>query len=216
MKQCRYLTGLPLAALGILALLASGCQSQKQFTDYTTLAGMPTNTARARASSMLYYAELIHVGDTIGLRFSGPGPEAPIAPFSETVKEDGTITPPSLNIGPVKVVNKKPGELQRELQAEYNKKYVNLTVTVLLGERYYHVVGEVNKSGPVPYLGETDIIRAISAAGGFTEFANKKKIRLIHPNKQTEIINYNKAVLSTDQVFPVYPGDKIFVPRRWF
>jgi protein involved in polysaccharide export with SLBB domain len=65
-------------------------------------------------------------------------------------------------------------------------------------------------------LGETDIVKAISAAGDFTDFANKRKVRLTTADGHTKIINVRKAIEDPQYDVPVYPGDKIFVPRRFF
>ena len=112
---------------------------------------------------------------------------------------------------------KTPGQLQNELQTNYNTFYVNLTVTVVPKDRYFYVEGEVNRRGPCLYLGEADIVSAISAAGGFTEFAKKTKIRLMRGNEKVRIIDYNKALKegATYKVL-IYPGDRLVVPRRWF
>jgi polysaccharide export outer membrane protein len=156
--------------------------------------------------------EIFHVGDTVMVARTSLGAETPQL-HTERIKEDGTITPPE--VGPVVAAGRSAGDLQKELQEKYNKIYKNMTVTVTAGDRFYYLDGEINKKGPEPYLGETDIVKAISAAGGFTDFANKKKIRLIHPSGRTEIINYNKAVDDPTYYIPVYPGDKVFVPRRF-
>ncbi len=161
------------------------------------------------------YNDAVQVGDSIRVTFSGNiSSDILVHPHEERVKEDGSITPPY--VGSVIVAGKKPGEVQKDLQDRYDRIFKNVTVTFTVLDRYFHVDGEVNRKGPCPYLGETDIVKAITAAGGFTEFANRKSIRLIHPNGDTETVNYNKAI--ADPVFnrPVYPGDQIVVKRRIF
>ena len=108
------------------------------------------------------------------------------------------------------------GDLQNELQQKYEKLYRNVQVTVKTAERYFHVDGEVVKSGAHVYLPETDIVKAIASAGGFTPFASKRRIRLIRSNGKTEIINYNRVIRNPEEKHYVYPGDKVVVPRRWF
>ena len=38
------------------------------------------------------------------------------------------------------------------------------------------------------------VTRAIQASQGFTEYANRKKIRLIRVNGKVEIVNWNQAI----------------------
>jgi len=58
-------------------------------------------------------------------------------------------------------------------------------------------------------------VRAISVAGGFTDFAKRTKVQLTH-NGKTQIINVDKAIRDPRLDVPVYPGDTIYVPRRLF
>ena len=95
------------------------------------------------------------------------------------------------------------------------KLYKNLTVTILTQARYYYVSGEVRKPGPEPYLGETDIIKAISAAGDFTDFASKRSVRVTRADGRTEVVNVRRAIDDPQYDVPIYPGDKIVVKRRW-
>lgn len=153
-------------------------------------------------------------GDLVTITFASPGSILVKPPHEERIKEDGTITPP--DVGSVVAEGKTTGQLQNELQEKYDKLFRNLTVTVKAESRFYHVDGEVRQPGPKPYLGETDVIKAIAAAGGFTEFAKRSKIQLIHPNGTKEVINYDKAIEDSAYNRPVYPNDKIYVPRRRF
>lgn len=155
-------------------------------------------------------ANVFYRGDLVIISYSGPGvPDR--KPHEERVKEDGTVTPPEL--GPVVALNKTAGELQQVLQVEYNKLYRNITVTVKGELRYFHVEGEVKMPGPKTYLGETDVLSAISAASGFTEFANRKRMILIRPNGDQREVDYRRAVRDPKQNYKIYPGDKLVVPR---
>jgi polysaccharide export outer membrane protein len=155
------------------------------------------------------------IGDQVMINFSGSsGQDPPLQPHKEAVKEDGTITPPL--VGSAVAAGKTPGELQTELQEMYKRLYKNLTVTVIPADRYYYVTGEVRKPGPEPYLGETDIIKAIAAAMDFTDYANKTKVRVVRANGQTEIVNVKKIQKGASIDVPIYPGDKIIVKRRLF
>jgi polysaccharide export outer membrane protein len=218
MKKLKSALGHIVATVGIVSigLLLAGCQSGPQFEDF------PVNqTGNAKQPNAPYTyqkpvtgrTDFFQKGDSVNVTFTGVNGDPVLPTYSEAIKDDGRITPPI--IGSVVAAGKSPGELQSELQQKYDKYYRNLTVTVKSDARYYYVDGEVKSPGPKTYLGETDIISAISSAGGFTDFANKRKIRLTR-GKKTQIINYNQAVENPQYDVPVYPGDQILVPRRLF
>ena len=71
----------------------------------------------------------------------------------------------------------------------------------------YYVNGEVNAPGEQPYREPITVLQAIQSAGGFTDFANKTKVHLIHDGKT--------VVMDPSKVYQlVNSGDKIEVPRR--
>ena len=70
--------------------------------------------------------------------------------------------------------------------------------------------------GRQPYLGPTTVLRAIASCGDFTDFAKKQKVRLTHANGKSVIVNCIKAQDHPELDPPVYPGDRIHVPRRPF
>jgi protein involved in polysaccharide export with SLBB domain len=203
MKALRRFTAGWVAVGALVAgLLLSGCQSEpKAFTEVRGVSEPPRTVY-----------DVFRVGDQVLITFSGASSfETPIQPYRDTVKDDGTITPP--NLKPVVTVGKTPGQVQKELQDRYNELYQHLTVTVIPTDRYYYVTGEVKIPGPRPYLGETDIVKAISAAGDFTEFAKKTKVRLTRANGRSQVVNVKKIINDPQFDVPVYPGDKIYVPR---
>ena len=79
----------------------------------------------------------------------------------------------------VKALGKTIDELQRDIRAAYVPSlYVNLTANVKTDERAYFVGGEVRTPNRMVYQASMTVLRAIDTAGGFTDFANKKKIEL--------------------------------------
>ena len=60
----------------------------------------------------------LRVGDPVVITFSSTSPLDPVLQaFKETIKEDGTITPPV--VGSVVAAGKTLGDLQKELQEKY-------------------------------------------------------------------------------------------------
>ncbi len=193
--------------------LLTGCLFHGRQTDEPTFSDSlaspagSTNAPRTLADAVRY-----RIGDQVTVTFSGLPNLIP--PHQERIKEDGTITLDL--IGPVVATNKTPGELQKAIQDLYVPKYyAHLTVTVTSDLLFYSVGGEVNKQGPLAYVGGTTVVSAIQAAGGFTEYANKKKVRLIRSGAKKPItVNCVDAQIDPTKDLPVFPGDRIDVPRR--
>jgi protein involved in polysaccharide export with SLBB domain len=96
--------------------------------------------------------------------------------------------------------------------------YTHLNVTVTPTARYFYVEGEVNAGGGggrIMYSGPITVTRAITSAGDFNAFANRKKVKLFRVNATSAItVNCIKALENPKLDLPVYPGDKIVVKRR--
>ena len=185
-------------ALGVvLAMFFSGCKSDHQFAELPPESG-----------------NIFHVGDLVSVKCLGPSGIEVIPEHTERVHEDGTITL-SL-IGPVKAVGKTAGDLQREIHDRYVPRFFpELTVTVSGAGRYFYVLGDVASPGQKEYPGDMTVVKAISAAGGFTEFAKKTNVQLTHAG-HTKTVNVEKALKDNRYDAPVFPGDTIFVKRRIF
>lgn len=179
----------------VLTCLLSGCQTGS----VANLPQPPGNT--------------FHIGDVVTVSFVGVSGEANIMPeHTEAIHEDGTIS--LLYIGSVQAAGKTAGQLQKEIHGLYVPKYFpDLNVTVKGAATYFYVDGEVQNRGAKEYPGDMTIVKAISVAGGFTDFAKKTKVRLTRGG-HTVIVNVQKAITDPRYDIPVYPGDKIYVPRR--
>ena len=60
------------------------------------------------------------------------------------------------------------------------------------------------------------VLKAIASAGGVTDFANKRNVKLIHADGRKKSINIKKAIDQPALDLQVYPDDKVIVPRRLF
>jgi polysaccharide export outer membrane protein len=93
---------------------------------------------------------------------------------------------------------------------------VTVIVTQINSQRVF-VIGEVLRAGAFPLVPGTTILQALANAGGFTTFANVKKIHVMRMvnGKQTEFpFNYRDVVKgeNSDQNIKLQPGDTIVVP----
>jgi polysaccharide export outer membrane protein len=76
--------------------------------------------------------------------------------------------------------------------------------------RPYYILGEVKKSGEYPYRLGLTVMDAVASAGGFTYRANEGKVFLRRSGGGVE------EVYALDSPVPVFPGDNIRIPERYF
>ncbi len=207
-------------AFGLAVTLAAfapltGCQSPGSGPIDPVAAGgeSPVSDAGASTNLTAFKADMIRIGDRLTITFSGL--PTPLLPHEEVVPEDGHIKPPYLQ-APVMASGKTVGELQDELHTLYVPAiFKSVTITVKLPERYFFVGGEVKIPGQKPYLTQMTAVSAIQAAGDFTDFGNRRKVNVTRTDGTTVIVDVKKAIKNPKLDIPIYPGDKISVPRRW-
>ncbi len=139
--------------------------------------------------------------------------------FSRTVpvRSDGKISMPLLN--DLQAAGLTPMELGDSI-TERLRKYVTdpqVTVTVMvINSQRVFIMGEVTRPGPVSWVPDMTVLQALSVAGGFTQYANRKRIYALRAKggKQTRLaINYREAILGNPkQNFLLIPGDTIVIP----
>src|SRR2546425_9705721 len=131
----------------------------------------------------------------------------------EHVKEDGTIT--LLLNQSFRAAGKRRGDLEKEIHDRYVTNYFqNLTVVIKPQDRFYFVDGEVRASGRQLYVGRMTTLKAIGSCGDFTDFANRKKVRLIRADGRIEIVNCVQAREDPRKDLEIFPNDHIIVPRK--
>ena len=157
-------------------------------------------------------SSLLRVGDSVTITFSDT-PQT-IQPLTTTVGEDGRITGLPLGVS-VQAAGKTPAQVQEDIQKAYVPRYYrNITANVKSDLRFYFVGGEVRLPNRQQYAGDMTVLRAIDTAGGFTDFANRKKIELRRANGRTFTIDTQKARKDSKLDLPVYPNDQVWVPKR--
>src|SRR5438045_1328642 len=81
-----------------------------------------------------------------------------------------------------------------------------------------YVYGNVKGQGPqeIPADETYTVSKAIIRAGGFCDFADKKKIKLSRKNGETVVINLKRVIEEghTDEDVTVGPDDQIYVPQK--
>src|ERR1043165_3429947 len=170
--------------------------------DASVSASVPRSTA----------SDILAIGDSIMVSFSDiPAPG--ILPVTQRIGSDGMITLP-FNVK-IRAAGRTTGQLQDDIRKAYVPNiYVNMAPAVASEERVFFVEGEVKLPSRQQYKGEMTVLRAITSAGGFTDFAQRKKIQLRRANGEKHIINWYKASLDGNLDLKVFPNDMITVLRR--
>lgn len=189
----------------LLALGLAGCKTP----DYS-------DAMKAPDPNVVGDLARLRVGDTVTITLTVTGVDTLPGPQEKPIKDDGTITLP--DIGRVQAAGKTPGELEDLIKSLYVPAiYKHLDVTVkITGDRVYFVRGEVKQPGRLIYVGSITVTKAITSAGDFTDFANRKKILLIRTSGQRFKLNADAILNGEAPDPPVYPGDQIEVKRRVF
>ncbi len=134
------------------------------------------------------------------------------------VRPDGRISLPLVN--DVQAAGLTPqqlaGALTERLRKYLNEPQVTVIVTAINSQRVF-VVGEVLRAGAFPLLPGMTVLQALSSAGGFTTFADVKKIHVVRVRngKQLELPFNYRDVLKGDnpeQNIKLEPGDTVVVP----
>jgi polysaccharide export outer membrane protein len=133
------------------------------------------------------------------------------------VRPDGKVSIPLLQ--DVQAEGLTAGELadviQLRLRAYINEPSVSVIVKQVNASKFY-IVGYVNKPGTYALRGDVTILQAISLAGGFTQFASPRKIRLVRikgSNQEVRVLNYYRMIdTSGEGNYLLKPGDTIVVP----
>lgn len=134
------------------------------------------------------------------------------------VRRDGKISVPLLD--DVQAAGLTPEELKAVIADRLSSSIRNPNVTVVVvspDSQTVTVVGGVQQSGPVPLRGQMGAVEAIAAAGGFTDWANPRDIRVIRVvdgvrvSYRVDYRDYLNAVPGSDIV--LQPGDVVVVPE---
>jgi polysaccharide export outer membrane protein len=130
---------------------------------------------------------------------------------------DGSINFPF--IGKIYIEGLTLAQVRDKIQIAVSKYLEDNSVDVKLLNDNISIIGEVNAPGRfLLYAEEINILEAISMAGDMTDYANKKKVRLIRKDgdiPQVIYINTLDENIMFSPYFHLKPGDIVYVePRR--
>jgi len=129
------------------------------------------------------------------------------------IDEHGCITLPLA--GPVRVEGTTSSGAERIIENAMvsGGYYKRITVIVVSQEDEYFVQGEVRNQGRFPLSVEMTLLKAIAAAGGYTDYAKPSKVRVV---RGAEVLYFDAEAIvrRREPDPPVKRGDIIFVERR--
>ena len=199
-------------AIGLLAA-ACGAQAQDKTDKAATRAAPDTNSAATKsATSDPNY--VIGGQDVLDINVWKEAELTRTVP----VRPDGKISLPLLN--DVQASGLTPTQLANEISESLKKYVTNPQVTVIVSQinsQRIYIMGEVTRAGAYPLLPNMTILQGLSSAGGFTQFANLKKIymfRIVDGKQVKYPFNYKDVVSgkATDENVELKAGDTIVVP----
>ena len=155
-------------------------------------------------------------GDPIVIALRGiPGYPGGQQNIEGVLDENGCINLPFLNV--VQASGKTPSELEREIRDRYINEgyYRDLGVNIIIPSQSYFVRGEVRGAGRFQLMGGTTILQAIASAGGYTEFANPRRVELLRGENRT-VVNMREIEKYPARDKELESGDVIIVPRSAF
>ena len=158
--------------------------------------------------------EYLNVGDKVKIIYSDI-PNA-VLPTEQQIPANRKVVL-HLNLE-VDFVGKTKTELEREIRDLYINKgyYKNINITIDVPVRPISIGGEVRSPSAYPHQSNLTLTKAINMAGGFTEYAKRKKVHVIRADGTKFDVNYNEAVKNPSVDKPIYPGDRVHVDRTIF
>ncbi len=161
---------------------------------------------------------VLRAGDQVEIRLGGV-PSDEIMQVSGQYQVDGQGFLNMPHIGKIKAENITQSALQTAIEGAYRGQqiYTNPTITVNIpaAARFVNVGGDVKAPQRVPFTPDLTLLGAITACGGFTEYADQKKIQLTRDGK---VSLHNVVAIRKDptQDPRLKPGDLIQVPQSFW
>lgn len=211
MKQSVKLV-LVLSALVCLA----GCTTTHTMTPYSPDVGERNVTEWQHRLLADPAQRPLQSGDRVVIRLLGIPTEQQ---FDYVIDDQGSVKLP--HIGSVRIAGHNLREAESIVEQSYiaQEIYTKLAVSIVtlsaasrLDQCF--VRGEVRRPDAYPLVPNMTLTQAITAAGAFTEFANKRKVQITRDGKR---VFYNVVAIEKGEAPdpPVLPGDNILVHRRW-
>jgi len=139
------------------------------------------------------------------------------------VNDNGELEVPYIGLVPAK--GKSCKELAYTIKSLLEKEYYYHATVILAVDKIseksrgrVYVYGAVKNQGPqeIPPDESYTVSKAIIRAGGFGDFANKRKVKLTRKSGQESTVDLKRVIEEgkTDEDLELSPDDQIYVPQR--
>jgi polysaccharide export outer membrane protein len=160
----------------------------------------------------------LRVGDPIELKIGGvPNEEQQQVNNTYTIDATGTINLPYIN--KLKAEGLTPAQLARSIEDTYRAGniYTNPNITILMQptSRFVNVGGAVRTPSRVPFTEDMTLLAAINAAGGFNDFADQKRVRLLR-GAEVRVYDVRQSRRDPSKDVKLQPGDRVEIPQTFF
>lgn len=211
MKNIRLFTFAAFTALAV-----SACAPRTQDT--------PTNVANAAAADASAAVPapapgtLLRKGDQIEVRIGGVSIEdVQHVTGIYLVDDEGNLNLP--HIGAVRAEGLSQSQLQSQIESAYISKGIyarpTITINIPMTTRFVSVSGSVRSPNRVPFTPDLTVLSAIASAGGFNDFADQGRVRILRGH-DVIMVNCKQIRHDPSKDVPLLPGDKIEVPQSFW
>jgi polysaccharide biosynthesis/export protein len=186
-------------------------------TAHPTFATEPEFSAQSRGTRQTQTATAAEPNEPSSSYVLGPSDRVRLKVYGEQditgeyeVDTNGYISVPLA--GRVKAAGLTTRQLEKAVAAALSKGLlrdprVNAEVATY---RPFFILGEVKKAGEYPYKAGLTVLDAVASAGGYTYRANESKVVIRRAGSNVE------ETIALDAPVPVFPGDNIRIPERYF
>lgn len=161
---------------------------------------------------------ILRPGDPVDLKIAGvPTDEQTQVDNVYTIDADGMVNMPYIN--KVRAAGLTPGQLASEIEGTYRsaKIFTNPTITIIMQPqtRFVNVGGAVRTPTRVPFTEDLTLLASINAAGGFNDYADQKRVRLLR-GSEAKIYDVRQFRRDPGLDPKLQPGDRVEVPQSFF
>lgn len=160
----------------------------------------------------------LRVGDPVEIKISGvPAEEQAQVNNTYTVDADGDVNLPYIN--KVRAQGMTPAQLSGTIEGLYRaeKIFTNPTITIMMQPtaRFVNVGGAVRTPSRVPFTEDMTLLAAINAAGGFNDFADQRRVRVLR-GRDVKVYDVRQSRRDPSLDIALKPGDRVEVPQSFF